>query len=239
VIKIAICDDEVDITTKVESILLDYATLMKFRLEISIFYDASTLLEFMNDENYFDLIFLDIEMKELTGIEFGNKLRLDFSDDDTRIVYISWNQSHAMDLFRIRPYHFLIKPIESQIKTIEKILYDVNEDMKRDKVFFHFQFGKTYSKEHYENILYFQSENRIINMQLKDQVIAFYGKLDLVENEVQGNLFLRIHKSILINIKHAKRFDGKEVLMDNGQLLEISKKYRDSVNEFILKNWGN
>ena len=237
-ITIAICDDEKEICSKVESILSDYSTSKKIKIDISVFYSGQNLLEYIRHGNSFDLIFLDIEMEQLNGIEFGNALRSELVDDDTRIVYISWKQSYAMDLFRIRPYHFLIKPIEENVSAMEKIISDVNEELIKNRKFFHYQIGKTYSKEPYSNIRYFSSENRVVNIHTMSNDITFYGKLDDVELDTEGSVFLRVHKSLLINVKHVKRFEGKDVHMDNGEVLEISKKYKDAVNTFIMKNWG-
>lgn len=236
-IKIAICDDEKEICSKVESTILRFAEEEKIKVEINVFYLAQKLLEHMKNDHRFDLIFLDIEMEQLTGIELGNLVRNEFNDDDTRIVYISWNEGHAMDLFRIRPYHFLVKPIEDHRNDIKKIIRDVNEILVRDKQFYCYQVGKQFAKEHYANILFFSSENRVVKMHTLQGDVVFYAKLDQVESDVEGKVFLRIHKSLLINTRHVKRFLGTEVEMDNGMILEISKKYRDGVNLFAMNIW--
>lgn len=237
-IRIAICDDEKDICDKVDLMVVDYCASNRIKVDISIFYDAHKLLEHVKNTGHFDLIFLDIEMDILSGIEFGNLIRTDLSDDDTRLVYISWKDKYAMDLFRIRPYHFLVKPIESHRSELEKILRDVNEELVKDKQFFHYQVGKNYGKEPYGNIVYFSSENRTVKIHTVNDNITFYSKLDQVEKEIEGTVFLRIHKSILVNTRHIKRFDAKLVYMDNGDALEISKSYRDIVNNFVISNWG-
>lgn len=237
-IKIAICDNEKDICNDVESIILNYCSDNNIKVETSIFYSAEKLLEHVKKSNAFDLVFLDIEMDQLSGIDFGNLMRSDFPDEDIRIVYISWQQGYAMDLFRIRPYHFLVKPIEEHRTDIEKIINDVNDVLIKDKQFFHYQVGKNFGKEHYADILYFSSENRIIKLHTVEEVISFYDKLDTVEKNIEGTVFLRVHKSLLINTRHVKKFDVKTAYLDNGEELEISKRYSKNVNKFIMNNWG-
>lgn len=74
-INIAICDDDKAICTQIENILLEYAQNVCLKIETSIFYTGETLLDYFNKGNYFDLIFLDIEMEKINGVEVGRKIR--------------------------------------------------------------------------------------------------------------------------------------------------------------------
>lgn len=237
-INIAICDDEKAICGVIENIILSYSEKMNIKVKTEVFHSGEKLLKFINDGNIYDLIFLDIEMDNLDGIEFGKILRNENDDDNTKIVYISWKEKYAMELFRIRPYDFLIKPLDEKKDEIEEIIQKINDTMIKENQYFVYQVGKTYNKELYSNISYFSSSNRVVNIHTKKNVTTFYSKLDAVEEEVDKNLFLRIHKSLLINVRHANRFERKQVIMDTDEVLEISKTYREAVNTFILEHWG-
>jgi len=236
--RIAICDDEQDVCGYVESIIIFCTQHMRIKPDIEVFHSGETLLEFISNGNIYDLIFLDIEMDSLNGIEFGKLIRHRFTEEEVRIVYISWKQSYAMELFKIRPYDFLIKPIQDRSGEIASIVLKTLEDVKKNSKFYKFNIGKKYCKEHIIDITYFESSNRVIILKKKDEQYRFYGKLDLVEEEVDSAIFLRIHKSLLINIKHVLRFEGNSVFLDNGEVLGISKTYKKHVNEFNMRNWG-
>ncbi len=105
-LRIAVCDDEMDICSRLEAVIMEIAERKGRQVEIDVFYSASKLKEYVGHGNRFDAIFLDIEMEGLTGIDFGKVLRNEFKDDSTKIIYISWERDYAMDLFEIRPFHF-------------------------------------------------------------------------------------------------------------------------------------
>ena len=110
---IAICDDEKNICTSLERVVEEYALGKNINYNIESFNSADELLKhILLKKNSYDIIFLDIEMKGINGIEFGEILRGDMKDEKTKIIYISWENSYAMDLFKVRPFDFLIKPLE-------------------------------------------------------------------------------------------------------------------------------
>ena len=87
----------------------------------------------------------------------------------------------------------------------------------------------------YNDILYFQSEGRKINIVMKDGIETFYGKLSAMEEKVP-EFFLRIHKSYLVNQNYVKEFTYEWVKMINGDILNISKANRAKVRRKILES---
>ena len=73
----------------------------------------------MEKEQY-DIIFLDIMLPQMDGVELGSYIRNVKNDNYTQIVYISSETSYAMELFEVRPLNFLIKPLDE--KKIQKVL---------------------------------------------------------------------------------------------------------------------
>lgn len=236
--RIAICDDEQDVCGFLESLIISCTHNLKIKPETEVFNSGETLLEYINNGNRYDVIFLDIEMETLNGIEFGNCLRRELSDEETRIVYISWKKSYAMDLFKVRPYDFLVKPLKERADEIVGIVTKIYDDVLKDEQYYMFNVGKQTCKEYLKDILYFESSNRVVNIIKENESIRFYSKLDLVEKELEDSYFLRIHKSVLINVKHVNKFESNKVYMDNGQVLGISKSYRGLVNAYNMKYWG-
>ena len=115
--KIAICDDEESTISRVEQIINSYQLKTNVALTIRLFLSAKQLLAHIESGERFDIIFLDIGMEGLNGIEFGHILRDQINDEQTKIIYISWNKAYSMDLHSIRPFDFLLKPVK--IETVE------------------------------------------------------------------------------------------------------------------------
>lgn len=118
-IKIAVCDDELEICSQVENILIKLLEERLIKYVIDIFYSGESLCRELEREDY-DLIFLDIELPKMNGVEIGNYIREMKRDDIVQIAYISSKQEYAMELFDIRPINFLVKPLEEA--TIAKVV---------------------------------------------------------------------------------------------------------------------
>ena len=113
--RIAICDDESTICSQIEKIILGAHRIINEEIEIEIFGSGEELCEFMENRHLFDLIFMDIELKLINGIEVCRKIREEFKDESSKIIYISARDGYAMDLFESRPLNFLVKPLSAEI----------------------------------------------------------------------------------------------------------------------------
>ena len=91
-IRVAICDDDIVFTTRVEELILDFGRAYSF--EICIYFDGYTLLESMRQGNCFDIIFMDIEMKQIDGIRAAKTIRE--IDEDVQLIYISGYEEYAL-----------------------------------------------------------------------------------------------------------------------------------------------
>ena len=85
---------------------------LRIEAEIEPWYSGESLCKYLEAGNRFDLIFLDIELLKLSGIDVGNYIRNYLDDLKTSIIYISYNRSYAMRLFKIQPLDFLVKPLQ-------------------------------------------------------------------------------------------------------------------------------
>jgi DNA-binding LytR/AlgR family response regulator len=91
----------------------------------------------------------------------------------------------------------------------------------------------------YKDILYFQSDGRKINIVMEKKIESFYGKLSEIEQMCPEGLFLRIHKSYLINMCHAKEITYKWIKMINGDVLDISRSNRVAIRRKLMESMAN
>lgn len=231
-IKIAICDDEITICSNLESIVGTYLRSRNIQFKIDIFYSAESILESMNRDFSYDILFLDIEMQGLSGIDFGKKLRTDMRNEVLKIIYISWEASYAMNLFEVRPMDFMIKPLTED--KVHKVLDVAIVLIDREMQYFHYQRSNYHEKVLLREILYFESINRKIVMHTVHKKIEFYGRLDDVVSKTDGKYFWRIHKSFLINHLYIKRLEFKQVLMINDVILKISRDQQSTIRDMYF-----
>lgn len=230
---IAICDDQREICSEIENIILEYQKSTLQEIQIEVFYSAEKLSIYMEQEHNFDLIFLDIEMTGFNGLDLGRKIREEMDNQVTQIVYISGKESYFKALFEVRPMHFLSKPVEP-----DKVIKDIELAMKlanRLGGVFSYKKGSETHKLPIKNIIYFQSVNREIKIVTTTGVELFYGKLHEVFRQVAKYRFITIHKSYIINYEQVANFKYDEVLMSNSTSLPISQLKRKEVRGLQMK----
>ncbi|MBR3832880.1 MAG: response regulator transcription factor [Lachnospiraceae bacterium] len=234
-IKVCVCDDDVTIVNRISSVIDIISKKNNITSKVEIFYDGATLLNNLeNNNSYYDVIFLDIEMNNMDGIETAKRLRL--RDELAHIIYVTSHENYAKDVFSVRPYQFVLKPFKDEI--IEKYFLDVYEEIINNDEAFEFKHKGTYYKVLLKNVKYFESKNRSIEVYMTDGTIyEFYDRLDSVEKYLSNSKmdFLRIHKSILVNSRYIaiKRYDHVE--LTNGEKLKISQTKRGEINEYYMR----
>ncbi|NLJ58944.1 MAG: response regulator transcription factor [Tissierellia bacterium] len=231
--KIAICDDEKVICQQLNNTLMDIGEKIDEKFQIDEFNSGEELYDFLQKGNRYELIFLDIELREINGVEVGKKIREELEDEITQIVYISGKESYAMELFDVRPLNFLIKPLNSE--KIELVLKTARKIMQTSNKFYEYKIGNVNFNVLLRDVLYFESRGRKVRIITKDDEIEYYGKLSEVEEKLKDNKFLSIHKSYLINYKHVIEYSYEYVRMSNNEQLSISQNNRKAVREKLLQ----
>ncbi|MBE5954589.1 MAG: response regulator transcription factor [Lachnospiraceae bacterium] len=236
-IKVCVCDDDELIANKISSIIDSLAEEKNIKIKKDVYYSGSAMVRGIENSNsYYDLIFLDIEMEDIDGIEAAKRLRL--RDELANIIYVTSYQNYAIETFAVRPYQFVLKPFEDEV--IEKHFMDVYERVLSDsEECFKFKFCNVHYKVLLKDIMYFESCKRSIIIHLSDGTkYKFYGKINNVENMLIDSKsdFLRIHQSILVNLKFIRIKRFSDIQLMNGTILQISENKRNIVNQQYVKH---
>lgn len=113
-LRIGICDDDEQFTLQMENYVLDYANKKAITVETQTFLNSKELLLSINEDGPFEILFLDIELDDNTGIDIGQAIRSELKNETMQIVFVSAKEEYALQLFDIRPMNFIIKPIDYQ-----------------------------------------------------------------------------------------------------------------------------
>ncbi|MCI9230383.1 LytTR family DNA-binding domain-containing protein [uncultured Acetatifactor sp.] len=229
---IGICDDGKNTCAAIEEMILQYAEKNKFRMDIQVWYAGEELCQYLEQGGHLDILFLDIELIKLTGIEVGDFIRNGMENRGMQIIYISGHSAYAQKLFKTQPMDFLVKPITMQ--QIEDSLELAMKLTERNSERFGFQNGRDYYYISYGDILYFESKGRKIKIVAVGEEEEFYGGIRVLEKKLPKEFFA-IHHSFVINQAHVVRYAYETVEMDNNTILSISKAYRKQVRERLLK----
>lgn len=232
-INIAICDDEVGTCNELENMVLFFAKSHAIKFETEVFYSGEALYCAIQENYKFDLIFLDIQLLELDGVQVGKQIREELKNENISIVYISSNETYAMSLFQVRPLDFLIKPITKE-RLFDTLATFIRLDKAKKNVFF-FHVGKSICKLYLSEISYFACNGKKIEVHTKAGITEFYGNMQEVVKQVLDKGFWIIHKSYVVNTVFVRVYHYDSLELIDGTILPISQKYRKKIKECLTE----
>lgn len=225
---IAICDNEIIIVNKTKKLLEEYGS---YKINISTFTSGEDLI---NSSINFDIIFLDIDMEGLSGIDTAKKIRA--YDKKVKIIYITNYTDYTYEAFGVHAFAYLTKPIKSNelYKQLDEALsYTVEEN---DEIL-EFITTEGVVRVKLNDIFYFEYQSRKIIMKTRDKSYTLNKKISEVVKEMEDYSFEIPHKSFCINLYNVKNVKGYDIYMMDGSILPLSQKksscFRDSLNIYL------
>lgn len=229
---IAICDDNIKFCSILENVVFQYGSQHQYKFEIEVYYSGEELYRHMSDQHYYDIIFLDIEMQQMNGIEVGLNIRNALDNEAVHIVYISSYSKYAMDLFQVRPFDFIMKPFN-----IARIYHTLDQSIKltnKNRKMFHYKVNKLTYSIPFENILYFESVyNKKIKIVHTGGESIFYGSLTNIMEDINKPYFYHVHRCFIINIQFIRLVDKQRITMKNQHQIPIPVRKQNHVTAFL------
>lgn len=231
-LNIAIVDDEKMVCSELMGMLKKYEIEKSITFKIYSYLSGENLIYEINDGTSFDIIFLDIELDAINGIQVGEYIRNNCNDQKCQIIYVSSKTKYALELFKIRPFDFIIKPV-----TYEKVKNCLEEYVRIYSVDEYFECTTKKQKKSISinDIIYFESIKRKFVVHGTNFDCEFYGKMQNLLDDRRLKSFILIHQSFLININHIITYEYNSVEMTGGVILTISKANRKDVRRKILE----
>lgn len=235
---IAICDDQLDICGQLELLVEKILKNKKVKYNIDVYSSGIELCKEMSETEY-QLVFLDVEMPEKNGVEIGRYIREKLKNEKIQIAYISSKEESAMSLFELRPINFLIKPL--RMEQIEKVIDKYMVVSEIHNYFFEWQKGKEHYKIPMDKINYFEISGRKIHLLAENMQDEFYGSIEEINDRLNKEKFLFIHKSTIVNYDYVKKISYEQVEMVDGRVFSISQSRRKSIKKQLekIKNKNN
>jgi len=223
--KVCICDDRPIILEEIKNHIEEINDKYKIKLV-----DNTKDLEKELNKKDIDILFMDIKLDNVNGIEFIKKNNNYLKN--TKLIYITGYTEYIEDIFETNPIYFLQKPITKD--KIKKVLDKVDKLTSKDIASINIKASKEIIKLKIKDIYYFESNGRIVNIFLKNDTYKTYEKLSTFE-DILGEKFLRIHKSFLVNINKITKYKNNKITLENGVILNISRTYTKHCRDTILK----
>ena len=234
-LNVAVCDDDSEIREQIHSYISNYLFTCDHDFRIDLFPDGLTLLSSENLSEY-NILFLDVEMPMISGIETAKALRESITPA-AKIIFISNYPEYMQSSFSVHPYHYLQKPITREI--LFNVLNCAIRDIEKEHFFLMFTLPDLSVKTLNINDLVFiesdNSRNRVITVHSIHSVFAAKGILTDYEEELRGKNFIRCHKSILVNVFHIHYLEKREIILDTGETAPIGRSYATKLRNRLSK----
>ena len=202
-------------------------------------------MEFLQKGNKPQLIFLDIEMQEQTGVEFAKTL-----PEDIKVIFITAYEKYALEGYRLHATDYLLKPVSyelflqsaeyaySQIDLFRKNEKTLNEDIDCQDSYIFIKSNSQLLRIDYKDILYFEGLKDYIKLYLRDKnsPIVFYATMKSIEEKLPHRHFMRVHRSYIVNLNEVKTIE-KGVILFGESRIPVSSGYKEVFDEFIRKNF--
>ena len=226
--KIAICDDEKIFRGQLQEYLNKYYKSLDTIVE-SFTSGEKFLEKYMINPNAYELIFMDIEMGELDGINTAKRLRE--YNSDVIIIFLTSHVELALEGYEVDAFRFLSKPINE--RKLINALQDVQSEIDRNRKIL----IKDVEKEvllKYKDIIYVEAQNVNLRIRTNESEYSIRKSLIQMEKEVEGPSFYKPHRSYLINLGYVVDYTNKVITMETGEKIPLSRNKVTELKEALM-----
>jgi len=208
-------------------------------LELAGAFDNPTqAMELINDTQI-DLVFLDVQMPDMTGTAFAKKLA-----NNTKVVFTTAHAKYALDGFRLQAVDYLLKPFSyddflisaQRVKTLLELEKSgIEESLSEEQYIFLKSDYKIY-RVNYRDILYIEGLKEYIRVSLlsDSKPILSINTLKNLEARLPENRFMRVHRSFIVNLEHVKIIERQRIIFGK-MAIPITDQYKEKFQEYLCK----
>ncbi|MCI9255867.1 MAG: response regulator transcription factor [Lachnospiraceae bacterium] len=232
-IRIAICDDEKHMSDHIRSMVLNFFRKKNREISLRMFSGGEELLSY---NGQIDILFLDIQMKDMDGMETARKLRADKFRGF--LVFITVLKEMVFQSFEVQAYDYLVKPVgDKQFEKTMERLYASMQNASEDSLLVQKGYEGRIIRE--DEIVFCEIIDRKIYLNLASgEVVDYYERIENLETKL-NNRFYRCHRSYLINLKHLKGYKNGTACMDNGKEIPVSRLRSREFSGVVLQYMKN
>lgn len=237
-IRIALCDDTIQYRQQAQQLLEQWGTLRGQNLLIDCFDNGDALLSALTRQDY-DLIFLDIIMPMLSGIDTCAEIRQE--NKQVRIIFLSVSPEFGVDAFRVRANHYLLKPLE-QDKLFE-LMDEYLSETDCEQQFLVARSSTMVRKVPFSTIRYLEAQDKQIRILVgSSEILSVTTPLNQLAKELDAPYFFQCHRSYIINMNHVRSYTKTSLTMEGGHVIPISrsfsKEFHDAYFAFLFGKAG-
>ncbi len=229
-LKIAICDDDASQRTNLYDMLTLWARRNRHLIEAKQYADARQFLFDYHEEKDFDILLLDVEMPQISGIEAAKKVRLESAA--VQIIFITGFYEYFSDGFDVSALHYLIKPVHAAklYPVLDKAVGNLSYRQRSVWI----ATADEDIKVPLADICYLEAENVYVHVHTVGGV--YRTRISLAKfSEQLDDTFFKVHRSYVVGLKYVKKISRKEVTLINGDTVPVRRGMYDAVHAALIR----
>jgi DNA-binding LytR/AlgR family response regulator len=228
--KIIICEDEKKYTEQLIGYINEWANAKNILVKIFTHIAAEKFLYEWDDGEDYDVLFLDIKMGSMTGMELAEIIRK--TNKDVAIVFATSMKEYALQGYSVDAMQFLLKPVRKEdcFACLEKVY----QSDRIKKYFLFNDLEKTFRIPH-DDIIYIEKFRHNADIVTVKEKYTFRKTMAQLLGELDDVLFLQCHKSYILNIRHMESLYNNFAVMSNDSEVPVSKNMIKEVHERFYK----
>ena len=235
-IKIAICDDEIESRERIAEILRNWLTGREYAYVFTNYLSGEELLRDEENLYLYDVIFLDVIMANLNGIQTARKIREKHCP--AYIVFITSYADYAIQGYEVEAVRYILK---DQLKpALEVCMRTILKKINEQPQFLEVVVNQSNMQIPVEQIRYIENHKhkQMIYLDKKELPLHTRDSLDRFEKELRLHGFLRIHKSYLVNFSYVCDVNNYVVYLNDGTELSVPRSKYRMVKDYFIQRMG-
>ena len=229
-VNIAICDDERAEVSYLAALVRKWAATRGVAVRLSGYDSAESFLFTYEDEKAVDILLLDIQMKEMDGVELARQIRRD--NETLQIVFVTGYPDFIAEGYDVSALHYLMKPVNAD-KLFEVLDRAISRIHKSPRTI---TFPKTGGdiKLNADDIVYAEVLSHIVSLYLVNGKEDFPMRISDMEN-LLGDGFFKCHRSYIVSMKYVRRVTKTAMRLNDGREIPLSRSLYDAANQAFIK----
>lgn len=230
--RVAVCEDDSIQVGILKKYIQNWSYERSENVSIETFSSAENFLFHWTEPHKYDLLFLDIKMKNMTGVELAELIRK--VDIEMAIVFVSANKEYVFRGYDVSALNFLVKPIteEACCACLDRVNTQLKDDESRALLI---NAEGRLIRMKLKDIYYFVSDDHYVTIFGKKEPLRYRNKIGDVEEELsERKEFVRIHRSHIVNLRYVSAVEKDLLVLEDGTSLPINRnRWRDTHRAFI------
>lgn len=230
--QIAIIDDETIQGQTMTHLLNVLAKDLNLTFHLQVFESAEAFLFSLEDFDAYDLLFIDIQMKAMDGMELARKLRQ--KNYHMPLVFATAYAEFAINGYEVGALDYLLKPINQE--KLAKVFSTYLQQAPKEESFLTIQEGTQVSKIPLSSIIFIEAQRNQVRIQTTEQELYVSKSLKTIQ-EMLKNQFILVHRSYLVNLEHIDALTNAEVVLSNNQRVPLSRRLAKDVQKAFINHY--